>query len=80
VLGLVVISVDMNYIFQQLSAELPDNIAFMLSNRHGDFLVHPDPAKAFAFDRGQRVLLQNEFPATVDLVAGGAGRTGDRHR
>jgi diguanylate cyclase (GGDEF)-like protein len=73
VLGLVVISVDMNRIFQQLSAELPDKIAFMLSNRHGDFLVHPDPAKAFAFDRGQRVLVQNEFPATVDLLAGEAG-------
>jgi diguanylate cyclase len=72
VLGLVVISVDMNRIFQQLSAELPDNIAFMLSNRDGDFLVHPDPAKAFAFDRGQRVQVQNEFPATVDLLAGGA--------
>lgn len=72
VLGLVVISVDMNRIFQQLSAELPDNIAFMLTNRHGDFLVHPDPVKTFAFDRGQRVQVQEEFPATVDLLAGDA--------
>ncbi|PKO33831.1 MAG: hypothetical protein CVU34_10690 [Betaproteobacteria bacterium HGW-Betaproteobacteria-7] len=73
VLGLVVISVDMNRIFQQLSAELPDKIAFMLTNRHGDFLVHPDPAKTFAFDRGQRVQVQSEFPATVDLLSGAAG-------
>ncbi|KAB2926938.1 MAG: diguanylate cyclase [Dechloromonas sp.] len=73
VLGLVVISVDIGRIFQQLSAELPSNVAFMLTNRHGDFLVHPDPAKAFAFDRGRRVLIQDEFPATAGLVAGEPG-------
>jgi diguanylate cyclase (GGDEF)-like protein len=73
VLGLIVISVDMNYIFRLLSADLPANIAFLLANRHGDFLVHPDPEKAFAFDRGQSVLLQNEFPASADLVAGAPG-------
>ena len=73
VLGLVVVSVDLNRIFQQLSAELPENIAFLLANRQGDFLVHPDPEKAFAFDRGQRVLLQNEFPTAAALVTGEAG-------
>ncbi|PKO89881.1 MAG: hypothetical protein CVU18_02490 [Betaproteobacteria bacterium HGW-Betaproteobacteria-12] len=73
VLGLVVISVDMNRIFEQLSAELPANIAFMLTNRQGDFLVHPDPAKTFAFDRGQRVQVQHEFPATAELLAGEPG-------
>lgn len=70
VLGLIVISVDFGRILKQLSAELPANIAFMLTNRYGDFLAHPDPGKVFAFDRGQRALIQNEFPATVDLIAG----------
>ncbi|HEX6734223.1 MAG TPA: diguanylate cyclase [Azonexus sp.] len=73
-LGMVVVNVDMQRIFQQLSAELPANITFMLTNQEGDFLVHPDPAKAFAFDRGQRALLQSEFPATAPLLAGEPGQ------
>ena len=74
VVGMVVINVDMQRIFQQLSADLPANIHFMLANRDGDFLVHPDPEKAFAFDRGQRVLLQQQFPDAAALVAGVTGQ------
>ncbi|WP_265945993.1 GGDEF domain-containing protein [Dechloromonas sp. A34] len=73
VLGLVVINIDLDRIFSQLSADLPSEITFMLAGRHGDFLVHPDPAQAFAFDRGQRVLIHDQFPATAALLHGGSG-------
>lgn len=29
--------------------------------------MHPDPAQAFGFDRGRRVLMQDSFPATRTL-------------
>src|SRR6185369_6744947 len=45
VLGLVVINIDLERIFKQLSADLPPEITLMLAGRHGDFLVHPDPAQ-----------------------------------
>jgi len=72
VLGLVVINIDLERIFKQLSADLPPEITLMLAGRHGDFLVHPDPAQAFAFDRGQRVLIHEQFPATAALLHGGS--------
>jgi diguanylate cyclase (GGDEF)-like protein len=72
-LGLIVINIDLDKIFKQLSADLPPDITFMLTNRHGDFLVHPDPAQAFAFDRGQRVRVHDQFPATAQLLSGGSG-------
>jgi diguanylate cyclase len=72
VLGLMVINVDLERIFRQLSADLPENIHFMLTNRSGEFLVHPEAGKAFSFDRGVRALIQDEFPATLAIFDGSA--------
>lgn len=68
VLGVVVINVDLNGTFAQLAADLPPDVQLFLANGDGDFLVHPDPAQAFAFDRGRRALVQEQFPETRDLV------------
>jgi len=72
VLGLVVINLDMAGTFHMLTADVPSNLGLYLANRNGDFLVHPVPGQAFAFDRGQRVLMQEQFPATVALFDGRA--------
>ena len=69
-LGVVVINLDFNGIFAKLAADLPKEFQLFLANQQGDFLIHPDRSKAFGFDRGQRVLLQEEFPATRELVTG----------
>ena len=69
-LGVVVINVDLKGLFNALAADLPHEFRFFMTNQSGDFLIHPDPARTFGFDRGQRVLLQDEFPATRGLVAG----------
>ena len=49
---------------------MPADIGLYLTNRNGDFLVHPDSEQAFAFDRGQQSLVQDQFPATATLVKG----------
>ncbi len=73
-LGLVVVNADMNGIFRQLAGDLPRGIGLYLATDRGDFLVHPDSAQAFAFDKGKRALVQDQFPATAALVEGrGAG-------
>jgi hypothetical protein len=51
--GVVVINVDLNSLFAQLAADLPPGLQLYLTNSAGDFLIHPDPTQAFAFDRGQ---------------------------
>ncbi len=70
VLGLVVIDVDLDGMFALLAADLPADFQLFLANASGDFLIHPDPAQTFGFDRGRRVLIQDEFAGTRALVEG----------
>ena len=68
VLGAVVINIDLNRTFKQIASNLPKDTQFFLTNRDGDFLIHPDNSQSFGFDKGRRVLVQDEFPATRSLV------------
>jgi diguanylate cyclase (GGDEF)-like protein len=70
VFGVLVINVDLNGVFTLLAADLPPDFQLFLANRNGDFLIHPDPARTFGFDKGRRFLVQQEFPETADLVTG----------
>lgn len=67
-IGLVVINVDLQGLFAQLAADLPPELRLYLANRRGDYLIHPDPALGFAFDRGQEARVQDEFPAVSALL------------
>jgi diguanylate cyclase (GGDEF)-like protein len=67
-LGVMIINVDLNAVFTALTADLPRDYQLFLANRAGDYLIHPDPSKTFGFDKGRRVLLQEEFPGTQALV------------
>lgn len=66
-LGAVVANIDLNGLFSQLSTDLPGNFRLFFANLRGDYLIHPDPARAFGFERGQRFLMQDEFPETRRL-------------
>lgn len=68
--GVAVLDVDLGQLFARVRADLPDRYRIYLTNEWGDFLLHPDPDKMFAFERGQRVLAQQEFPALDPLYAG----------
>lgn len=69
-IGLVVINIDLNGLFESLQADLPRDMQLYLTNREGDFLIHPDPALAFGFDRGRRVLVQDMYPPAAQLIKG----------
>ena len=71
-LGVVVINVDLNGSFASLAADLPKDFQLFVTNSHGDFLIHPDPAQTFGFDKGRRSLIQEQFTATRELVSGHA--------
>lgn len=72
--GVVVINVDLNGLFAQLAADLPPGLQLYLTNSAGDFLIHPDPGQAFAFDRGQVARLQDAFPTAAAMTREGPGR------
>ncbi|MFM6991610.1 MAG: HAMP domain-containing protein, partial [Rhodoferax sp.] len=67
-LGLLVINLDLDGMFALLSADLPPDYSLYLSNHRGDYLIHPDNSKTFGFDKGRRVLVQDEFPQTEALL------------
>lgn len=70
--GAVVVNIDLAGIFHQLAIDLPDDVRLYLATDRGDFLLHPDLAQAFAFDKGKRALVQEQFPAAAALVDGQA--------
>ncbi|MGF7133508.1 diguanylate cyclase (GGDEF)-like protein [Paraburkholderia sp. EB58] len=69
VTGVLVIDVDLASLLKVLQVDLPRNYHVYLANEWGDFLIHPDAAQTFGFDRGRRILMQDSFPATVPLFA-----------
>lgn len=70
--GVVVVRVAAAPFLHNFNAALPTPYGFYLSNRWGDFLVHPDATQTFGFDRGQRILIQESFPQVAALVEGRA--------
>jgi diguanylate cyclase (GGDEF)-like protein len=65
--GVVVINLDLEGLFHQLAADLPADLRLFLINAEGDYLIHPEPRQAFAFDRGQRARVQDEFSGSAAL-------------
>ena len=70
--GVVVVRVAAEPFLRNFDAALPTPYGFYLSNRWGDFLVHPDATQTFGFDRGQRILIQEAFAPVAALVEGRA--------
>lgn len=66
-LGVVVANIDLNDLFALLAVDLPRDFRLYFANHRGDYLIHPDPARTFGFERGRRFLVQDEFPGSSTL-------------
>lgn len=69
-IGVIVVNIDLNGMFSLLAADLPASFRLFLANDKGDILIHPDARRTFGFDKGRRVLIEEEFPPTRDVVEG----------
>lgn len=69
-LGVAVINVDLQAVFSGLGVELPPGFDLLLTNTEGDYLVHPQAHMVFGFERGRRMLLQEDVPQAQSLVDG----------
>ena len=80
--GILIVNYDAGAVMAPLQSDLPESVAAYLNNSDGDFLLHPDPSRAFGFDRGRRWRWQDQFTGAAG-EAGGlrayAGRTGTIH-
>lgn len=68
--GVAVINVDIQRVFDVLRSELPSGFDLILANGDGDYLIHPDSAKTFGFDKGRPMRLQDDLPEAKALVEG----------
>jgi len=66
--GVLSISVDMRAVLARIrSASLGGAQVFVL-NAQGDYLVHPNPAKAFGFEFGKAAHVHDEFPQFAQIA------------
>ncbi len=68
--GLLVLNLNLSALFREAQSDLPPRHTLYLTNQSGDYLLHPDPMKAFAFERGRRARVQDDFPDVARLVGG----------
>lgn len=65
--GIVVVNMDLRRTFALLQSLTAESDHFYLVNRAGDFLAHPDSAKAFGFELGTPSHLHDDYPDAPDL-------------
>lgn len=71
-LGLILLSIDVQALFQRLEIELPEHYQVFLANSQGDLLLYPDGNNRQASAHGPQYRLQEELPLTRELVDGKA--------
>ncbi|WP_051359802.1 response regulator [Adhaeribacter aquaticus] len=71
IVGVLLITLDLTPTFKNLQSLLDHENTLYLTNNTGDYLIHPEPDKVFGFEKGQRFLLQNEFPQSTEVIYGG---------
>jgi PAS domain S-box-containing protein len=68
VIALVVVNLDMGWVFKRMSHYLPASGQLFLVNPDGYFLHHSDPSRAMAFERQEDYRLQDEFPHDAPAI------------
>ncbi|MDO8989395.1 MAG: PAS domain S-box protein [Sideroxyarcus sp.] len=63
VFGMVVINKDARTLFKPLSTDLPPGVRGYVADQQGHYLLHPDAARAFAFEFGSQDKISDDFPS-----------------
>lgn len=67
--GLVAVNMDMAAVFARVLAFKDPAESLFLANEHGDFLLHPEPGRAFAFELGTAYRLADAFPGAQERLS-----------
>ena len=68
-IGVIVLSIDVEALFQRLQQELPAHYQIFLANRDGLLLLNPEYSAAKRSLRGPSVKLQEQIPQTRRLIS-----------
>ena len=66
--GIMIINVDMRPEFAAIRSTESQNETIYVVNEQGDFLVHPDQSKEFAWQLGRPIRVQAQFPEFASLL------------
>jgi PAS domain S-box-containing protein len=70
--GILIINVDLRPAFDRIRSSSARGGRSYVVNDRGDYLLHPDPAREFAFESAKPPLhIQDEFPEFAQILAGG---------
>ncbi|MDP1901014.1 MAG: PAS domain S-box protein [Rubrivivax sp.] len=75
--GMVVVDLDVGPDLDDFAANVMTGTQGYVMNDQGDYLVHPDARRTFAFDLGRRARWQDDFPGiplSAALESGSAGQ------
>jgi PAS domain S-box-containing protein len=61
--GFLAITINMNAVFNHIRTTRTLAGAGYVVSKEGDYLVHPDPAREFAFEFGKPIRVQDDFPS-----------------
>ncbi len=67
-LGILVVNIDLRPAFARLRTSVEAGVEVYAFDQNGDYLVHPDRSREFAFEFGETARLQDDFPALADLL------------
>jgi len=69
--GTIVLTVELNSLFDSVTRTVGPAAAAILATSAGDYLLSPEEGRAFAFEGGASRRLQDDYPAMAGLVGGG---------
>lgn len=69
--GMIAIDMDVGQLLSSVSQGLSTGIRAYIANMNGDYLLHPDAGKAFAFESGRKESITADFPPLARLAGMG---------
>src|SRR5882724_6586774 len=70
--GISAVDFDLGPKFDRIRAEGGEENQVFVTNAAGDYLLHPDRSREFAFEAGVPVRIQSDFPGFGEALTGGA--------
>lgn len=68
--AIVIADLDLRPVFDRIRATARQGSRIYVVNETGDFLLHPDPNREFAVERGSPARVQDDYPALAELLQG----------
>lgn len=74
-IGVLVINIDLNVLFNLIKVNIPSGIDIFLTNYRGHYLIHPNVDKKLGMSPSENFMIQNDIPQALDILNGVQSQT-----